>query len=153
MNDFLAHAKKLITLLSGHPWGSPACYVTLAVSAIVLFFGAGTIARVIFGKDTGLFRTACAALLVLLAAIAAHSGAGVFGAAPALAHTAAAVAALAAIWPAGRLIGTPYGQSFGIMLFALATTLGAAYGTGYVCGVLADGAQKLDGKTPLNLAK
>lgn len=153
MNDFLSHAKKLLTALIGHPWGSAACYVTLAVTAIVLFFGAGTIARVIFGKDTGLFRTSCAALLILLAALAAYSGALSGGANMTLAYSAAAVAALAAVWPAGKIIGVPYGQAFGIMLFSLGVALGAAYGTGYVCGVLADGAKKLEEKTPIHLAK
>lgn len=147
MDAFLNNLRELFATLTGQTWGTVAANVSLAVAAIVLIFGAGTIARVIFGKDTGLVKTALATLLVIGAGLAGTAAALTWGHTDLpLAAGAGAAAALVFVWPASRVLRLPYGQTFGILVFAVAITGGAAYGTGRVCQSLAEGAGELKRK-------
>lgn len=148
MNDFLAHLRELARLLTHDlAWGTPASIVTLALTAIVLFFGAGTVARVIFGKDTGLVRTFLAALLVLAAGLAATAATMTWTTAPFEAAVGIGGAvALAVVWVAAKILRVGYGPAFGILLFALALAGGTAYGAGQVVKLLQKNAATLEKK-------
>ena len=145
MNVFLGNLREIAALIIGHTWGTPAAWVSLAVAAVVLFFGAGTVARVIFGKDTGLIRTFVVAAIVLAAGVAGTAAAWTWASADlTLASGAGVLAALAAVWPASKILRVPFGPAFGILLFASAIGLGAAHGAGRVCRLLQDGARRID---------
>lgn len=145
MNAFLANLREIAGLLLAHPWGSAPATVALCVTALVLFFGAGTIARVIFGKDTGLLRTFLVALLVIAAGLAGAAATWTWLTARLdLAAGAGALIALAAVWPASRVLRVPFGQAFGIMLFTVGITAGVAYGAGRFCGAIMESARHIE---------
>lgn len=151
MNSFLHNLRELFTTITDQSWGSTAGYVTLAITVVILAFSAGTVARVIFGKDTGLPKTAIATLLVIAAGLAGAAASLTWvGSNPTYAAVAGVVAALAGVLPAGRVLGLPYGQAFGIMLFSVAITAAGAFGSGKAAKALSAGAEEIkDGAVEL----
>ncbi len=144
----MINLKELLGLICRQTWGTTLFWGVGGVALFALFFGSGTVARVIFGKDTGLVKTFLATLVVFAAGVAAAGawltwGNGAF----AIACAVGAAAALIVVYPAGRFLGIPYGPAFGISVFSLGLLAGAAQGGGYAAKAFADSAASLQEKS------
>lgn len=148
MDDYLRNLKELLGLICRQTWGTPGFWVIGSVALLALFFGSGTMARVIFGKDTGLVKTFVAMLVVFIAGAATATAWLTWGNdSCAIAGALGAAVALGALYPAAKFLRIPYGPAFGIGVFSLGLFAGVAQGGGRACKALADSSASIEEKS------
>jgi hypothetical protein len=154
MDAYLHNLRELLSLMCRQAWSTSLFWGVAAVSLLALFFGAGTMARVIFGKDTGLVKTFAAKLVVFVCALAVTGVWLTWGdGSLTIALILGGVTALAAFWLSGYVLRIPYWPAFGIGVFALALLIGVAQGAGYGCKVIADSASRIEDRTSVRFEK
>lgn len=147
MDNYLRNLKELLGLICRQTWGTPGFWVIGAVALVVLFFASGTMARVIFGKDTGLVKTFLAELVIFAAGVATATAWLTWGNDSCLIGGALGGAvSLGMVYLAGMFLVIPYWPAFGISVFSLGLFIGVAQGGGYACKAIADNASSIEEK-------
>lgn len=145
MEAYLHNLRELLALMCRQTWSTPGFWVVTGVSLLTLFFGAGTMARVIFGKDTGLVKTFVAKLTVFsLGAAAAGLWLTWGDGSLTVALLIGGAVALGAVWLSGVFLRIPYWPAFGIGVFALTLFIGVAQFAGYACKAVAESASQIE---------
>lgn len=151
MNSYLNNLHELLSLLCRHTWSTAAFWLTLAVAIVALFFGAGTVSRVIFGKENGLMKPFLAVAVVIVCALAADAAwltwGGSSGPVMVVAGVFGAIGGLIGVWFASFILRIAYGPSLGIAVFSVVLFVAAAQGAGYVSRFVMDAASRLTDKT------
>ena len=147
MNTYYSQLRELCSSLCAQEWASNAFWLAAGVAIVALFFGAGTIARVIFSKDIGLVKTFLGMAAASAAAFAASAAWLTWGGpSMPLALSLGALAAGLALWVFSLLVRIPFGPVFGIGLTSLLLFGGVAHGAGRLCKLVAEVSVSVDAK-------